>query len=142
MQQVNEKTGRRRGIRRSAAGAVLDVEVHIDVPPPPNTPAPPDPVRAYTHTDEVRAALRAIDDAAALRAEPRAFDVEGARDEPATWAEWFCANPVPEPATGADRLSAREREAEREREKDRVLASVCVRHDHAQTEASVPRGAF
>ena len=65
-------------------------------------------VRAHTHTDEVRAALRAIDDAAALRAEPRAFDVEGARDEPATWAEWFgfSANPDPEPATGAERLSA------------------------------------
>ena len=41
----------------------------------------------------------AIDDAAALRAKPRAFDVEGARDKPATWAEWFCANPVPETTT-------------------------------------------
>ena len=34
--------------------------------------------------------------------------LEGARDEPATWAEWFgfSANPDPEPATGAERLSA------------------------------------
>ena len=96
-----------------------------DVPPPPQSGVhvgavvpPPNPDRAREYSDEARAALRAIDDAAALRAQApavaqgqtRAIDVEGARDEPdvepATWAEWFgfSANPDPEPATGAERV--------------------------------------
>ena len=89
-------------------GATVEVAMppaasrHADVPPPPQTRAPPNPDRAHAYSDEARAALRAIDDAAALRAQLRAIDTEGARDEPATWAEWFgfCANPDPEPATG------------------------------------------
>ena len=88
---------------------------HADVPPPPQTRAPPNPDRTRAYSDGARAALRAIDDTAALRAQApvaqpqgqtRAIDVEGARDEPATWAEWFgfSANPDPEPATGAERV--------------------------------------
>ena len=100
-------------------GATFEVAMP-PVPPPLQTRAPPNPDRTRAYSDEARAALRAIDDAAALRTQApavsqgqtRAIDVEGARDEPdvepATWAEWFgfSANPDPEPATGAERLSA------------------------------------
>ena len=82
-------------------GATFEVAMP-PVPPPQQTRAPPNPDRTRAYSDEARAALRAIDDAAALRAQLRAIDTEGARDEPATWAEWFgfCANSDPEPATG------------------------------------------
>ena len=60
------------------------------------------------HDIDETAALRAQAPVAQPQGQTRAIDVEGARDEPATWAEWFgfSANPDPEPATGAERLSA------------------------------------
>ena len=101
-EELDRDRGRSSELPQRAPAGRHHASRHADVPPPPQTRAPPNPDRTRAYSDEARAALRAIDDAAALRAQLRAIDTEGARDEPATWAEWFgfCANPDPEPATG------------------------------------------
>ena len=113
-EELDRDRGRSSELPQRAPAGRHHASRHADVPPPPQIDARE---RTNEYSDGARAALRAIDDTAALRAQApvaqpqgqtRAIDVEGARDEPATWAEWFgfSANPDPEPATGAERLSA------------------------------------